>query len=227
MERLTIRGASVELPSFEEDAELTSISTLRRGSNDLSNFVLNDIGMRALELRNAALRYGRISKLRTERMDIRQVDARSIHFSGCDLGKLSWTSGKLVNTLFEGCKLLGARFDGIIFDNVAFVGCKLDYSAFLRVRVSGPVIFSDSSFREAEFERCHFAKTLFDDCELVSTRFGEGGYADCDLRNNDLSAITGTCSLKSVVIDPQQLVQLGESIASELGVTFGDEPRVG
>jgi uncharacterized protein YjbI with pentapeptide repeats len=91
-------------------------------------------------------------------------------------GKLSWLSGKLVSTVFEGCRLLGARFDDITLDNVAFVGCKLDYSALLGVRASGLVIFSNCSFREAELEKCHFAKALFNDCELVSARFGQGGY---------------------------------------------------
>jgi hypothetical protein len=90
----TIRGTSVELPVFEEDAELTSVSTLGRGVEDRSNFVLDDVNMRALELNDIVLRYGKINKLRTETTDIRKMDTRSTHFSGCDLGKLSWLSGK-------------------------------------------------------------------------------------------------------------------------------------
>jgi hypothetical protein len=64
---------------------------------------------------------------------------------------------------------------------------------------------------------------LFDDCDLRLTGFGPGSYRGCDLRGNDLSAISGAHHLEHVVIDHAQTIQLAESLAAELDVTFGDE----
>jgi hypothetical protein len=41
----------------------------------------------------------------------------------------------------------------------------------------------------------------FDDCDLRLADFGLGGYRGCDLRGNDLSAISGAHRLRRVVID--------------------------
>jgi hypothetical protein len=48
-------------------------------------------------------------------------------------------------------------------------------------------------------------------------------YRGCDLRGNDLSALTGAANLKRVVVDRAQTMQLGEALTAELKVTFGDE----
>jgi len=42
------------------------------------------------------------------------------------------------------------------------------------------------------------------------------------LRGNDLPALTGASHLKHVIADHAQAAQLGESLAAELEVTFGD-----
>jgi hypothetical protein len=43
------------------------------------------------------------------------------------------------------------------------------------------------------------------------------------LRRNDLSAVTGAAHLKHVIIDHIQAMQLGEALAAELEVTFGED----
>ena len=67
----------------------------------------------------------------------------------------------------------------------------------------------------------------FDDCDLGLADFGPGGYRGCDLRGNDLSAISGAHHLSRVVIDRAQLPQLAESLTAELEVSFGDDRRMG
>jgi hypothetical protein len=81
--------------------------------------------------------------------------------------------------------------------------------------------------REAEFHGCDLASSLFDHCDLALADFGPGGYRGCDLRGNDLSAISGAHHLSRVVIDRAQLPQLAESLAAELEVSFGDDLRMG
>jgi uncharacterized protein YjbI with pentapeptide repeats len=102
-------------------------------------------------------------------------------------------------------------------------GCKLDYATLDQIRAAGPVLFVRCSLREAEFTGCDLADSLFDDCDLRLTDFGRGSYRGCDLRGNDLSALSSTRHLKYVVIDRAQLMQLAEALAVELDVTFGDD----
>ena len=62
-----------------------------------------------------------------------------------------------------------------------------------------------------------------DDCDLRLTGFGPGRCRGCDLRGNDLSALTGAPHLKHVIVDRAQTSQLGEALAAELDLTFGDD----
>jgi uncharacterized protein YjbI with pentapeptide repeats len=148
---------------------------------------------------------------------------RSVEFSGCELGSLRWAGGKISRTRFDACKLLGARFEGVSMDHVVFTGCKLDYAMLDRVRAVGPVIFDHCSLRETEFSGCVLAGALFDECDLTLAAFGRGNYRGCDLRGNDLSAVTGAHYLKRVIIDRFQLMQLAGALAAEMDVTFGED----
>jgi uncharacterized protein YjbI with pentapeptide repeats len=219
---MTIRDTSADLPAFPADMELTRLSSLDRVTGPLSRFSLDDLGVRELELRDIGLDAGRIRLLRAERAGLKGVSARSLQFTNCNLGRLRWSGGTISKTRFDSCKLLGAGFDRVTLEHVVFTDCKLDYSAFSRIRGAGPVMFVRCSLREAEFEDCHLARALFDQCELVLANFGDGRYAGCDLRGNDLSAVTGIHHLKSVIVDRAQLLQLAEALAAELQVTFGD-----
>jgi hypothetical protein len=67
------------------------------------------------------------------------------------------------------------------------------------------------------------AGALFDGCDLALAGFGPGRYRGCDLRGNDLSAVTGVQYLKRVIIDQAQLLQLAEALAAELDVSFGSD----
>ena len=227
VERITIRGASSNLPVFTEDMELTPLSSLGRVTGQLSRFSLDDLSMRTLDVQDAGLHEGRIHNVHAENVSIRRVTVRSLKFSECNLSMLHWSGGEISTAWFDNCKLLGARFDDIKLMNVVFADCKIDYSTFSRMRTSGPVLFVRCSIREAEFEGCYFSRALFDECELVQTNFGHGSYKGCDLRGNDLSVATGINNLKSVVIDRYQLTQLAEAMASELNVTFGDDLHAG
>jgi uncharacterized protein YjbI with pentapeptide repeats len=113
--------------------------------------------------------------------------------------------------------------EGVTLEHVVFIGCKLDYATLDQIRATGPVLFVRCSLREAEFTACDLADSLFDDCDLRLTDFGRGSYRGCDLRGNDLSAVSGAHHLKRVVIDRAQLMHLAEALAVELDVTFGDD----
>ncbi|WP_178391170.1 hypothetical protein [Streptomyces uncialis] len=51
----------------------------------------------------------------------------------------------------------------------------------------------------------------------MSTRTG------LDLRGNDLSQLRGLSSLRQVIIDRAQTLQLAEALTAELDITYGEE----
>ena len=220
MAQLTIRGTSADLPALDGDTGLARVRSLGAGS--LSGFAFGGASLRELDLRDVTWRQGVLRELRTERTSMTALDARSVEFTGCELGSLRWTRGKLTRARFDGCKLLGARFADLTSSSVVFTDGKLDYAVFDRVRASGPVVFVRCSLREAVFTGCNLAGCLFDECDLSAAEFGPGHYRGCDLRGNDLSAIRGAHHLKNIVLDRVQVLQLAEALVADLGVTFPD-----
>jgi len=202
MGQITIRQTSVDLPVFDEEVDLEPVSWLGAKSGLVSDFRFGPATVRALDLADVRLLHGKIRALRAGRASITAVRVDSVEFTGCDLSSVRWTGGRISRVRFDGCKLVGARFEAMIAEHVVFTGCTL---------------------REAEFSGCELAGSLFDDCDLRLTGFGPGRYRSCDLRGNDLSALTGAPHLKHVIIDHVQTIQLGEALAAELDVTFGDD----
>ncbi|MGX9225119.1 pentapeptide repeat-containing protein [Streptomyces albus] len=130
---------------------------------------------------------------------------------------------EISRVVFRDCKLMGATLEDVTLDNVLFESCKLDYSSLTRVRATGPVIFSKCSLRETAFTFSDLGAALIDDSDLRLTAFDGGKYRGLDLRGNDLSQLRGLASLKQIVIDQAQTLQLAQALTAELDVTFGDD----
>jgi hypothetical protein len=60
-------------------------------------------------------------------------------------------------------------------------------------------------------------------CDLRLTEFDGGTYRGLDLRGNDLSQLRGIASLRQVIIDRAQTLQLAEALGDELDVTYGED----
>ena len=198
------------------------MSSLGTEGGLVCDFQFGEASLRALEVRNVQLLRGKIRALRAGRASMTAVRIDSVEFTGCDLS-LRWAGGKISRARFDACKLLGAWLEGLTLDHAVFTGCKLDYATLDQVQRPDLVIFAGCSLREAEFTGCDLAGCLFDDCDLRLAGFGPGSYRGCDLRGNDLSAVSGAHHLKHIVIDRAQTIQLAEALAAELDVTFGDD----
>lgn len=222
MDSFTIRDTTVELPAFDDDAELTPITSLDE-QEVTSDFVFEGASLRSLDVDHARLLAGRVSELRTAHAAFTDVRADSVEFRGCDFSSLSWRESKLTRVRFTNCKLLGAQFVDLTLEHVVFANCKLDYAAMERLKAAGPVAFTDCSLVEAQFEACDLSAVVLDGCSLHLTEFARGTYRGCDLRGNDLASARGVANLHGVLIDRAQTIQLAEALAADLGVTFGDE----
>ncbi|MGW0705686.1 pentapeptide repeat-containing protein [Streptomyces sp. NPDC002643] len=224
LETRTIRRTSVTLPSLDEPGlYLSNVRSLEGGRGRLTAFRYADADIRDLDLSDTHLLDGRVTGLRTQRTRFDELRLDSVEFTGCDLSTLHWTNSKISRAVFRDCKLMGAALEDITLDHVLFENCRLDYSTVVRMRTAGPVIFSACSLREATFAAADLTAALFDDCDLRLTEFDNGKYQGLDLRGNDLSQLRGVATLKQVIIDQAQTPQLGEALAAELDVTYGED----
>lgn len=222
MDRLTIRGTTAELPAFDPDVELTPITSLD-GQEVTSDFLFDGGSLRSLDLEHVRLLTGKVQELRTARATFTEVRGDSVEFSGCELSSLNWTASKLTRVRFTNCKLLGAQLSDMTMEHVVFANCKLDYATVERLKTTGPVLFFGCSLAEVQFDGCDLSNALFDGCSMSLTEFSRGTYQGFDLRGNDLSSARGVANLRGMVIDQAQTLQLAEALATDLGVTFGDE----
>ncbi|WP_414169132.1 pentapeptide repeat-containing protein [Streptoverticillium reticulum] len=224
MDTRTIRRTSVTLPVLNEPGlYLSNVTSLDSGRGRVAEFHYADADLRDLDLADAHLLNGRIAGLKAQRTRLEKLRVDSVEFSGCELSSLQWADSKISRVVFRDCKLMGALFEDVTLDNVLFVDCKLDYSALTRVRSAGPVIFAKTSLRETTFTDADLSAALIDDCDLRLTEFVGGKYRGLDLRNNDISQLRGLSSLKQIVIDQAQKLQLAEALAAELDVAFGED----
>ncbi|MER5780227.1 pentapeptide repeat-containing protein [Streptomyces mobaraensis] len=222
MSTRTVRRTTVTLPALDQpDLILAPVDVLKGGRS--AGFVYADADLRELDLADAQLVEGRVTRLRSQRTVFEDLRVDSVAFEGCELSLLRWTGGRLSRVVFSDCRLMGSIFDGVVLDHVIFDRCRLDYASLLAVRTAGPVIFSGCSLRETGFTKVDLTAATFDACTMNLTAFDSGRYAGCDLRGNDLSTVRGVGSLRRVVIDRPQLLQLAQALAEDLDVAFGED----
>ncbi|MEU1671870.1 pentapeptide repeat-containing protein [Streptomyces roseifaciens] len=224
MNHLTFGRVRIAVPDLTEPGlRLPRVQSLESVRGSVQDFHYADADLRDLDLTGVQLITGRITSLHTARLRLEWADLHSVEIDACDLGSARWTDSKLTRVVFRHCKLMGAALDGLTFDHVLFESCKLDYTAFNKVRAVGPTVFSRCSLSEATFNDCDLSDTVLSDCTLRNTEFNPGRYQRLDLRGNDLSAVRGAASLSRIVIDRSQQAGLGQALVAELDVTYGDD----
>lgn len=221
METLTIRDTHVSLPDVDE-SDLRAVSSLE-SDGPLEYFAYRDHELRLVEVLGARLHDGQVERIHTERTRI--VDSRlsGVEFTDCDLNSFAVTDVKLARVRFTNCRLLGATLSEVTLEDVVFERCRLDYATFNHVVAKGPVAFVGCSLTEAEFNGSDLGKAVFSENRLAQTQFGPGTYRGTDLRENDLSAISGVINLRRALLDRHQLSDLTSALAGDLDLTFDDE----
>lgn len=225
MNQLTLRATAVDLPPrLGED--LDPVDALSSNIGVVEGFDYADAQVRALDLDDLKLLDGTVRGLRTESATWTKLRVDSVEFTGCDLSCLRLSRSNLTRVRFTDCKMLGAAFEEVTAEHVVFDHCKLGYATLTGLRAKGPVIFTATVLREAQFTRCDLGAALFDDCDLTSAEFDQGRYKGCDLRGNDLSRIRGVVNLGGVRIERAQTLHLAEALVADLGLDLDTDDHL-
>lgn len=222
METFTIRDTRVALPAVDE-RDLQAVSSLEAADDLITYFSYRDQALRLLEVVDSRLHDGLIQKVTTERTHMSDVRLSSVEFADCELASLVIDDSRLTRVRFSNCRLLGARFSEVTWEDVVFERCRLDYATFTHVVAKGAVAFVGCSLTEAEFDGSDLSRAAFTENRLAQTRFGPGTYRGTDLRENDLSAISGVVNLRQALLDRHQLADLTGALADDLDLTFAED----
>ncbi|MCX4696378.1 pentapeptide repeat-containing protein [Streptomyces sp. NBC_01408] len=220
----TFGHVSVTTPDLDEPGlYLSTVDTLDSPRGTVQDFAFGEADLRSLDLTDTQLITGRITGLRSKRVEFEGLNLHGVEITSSDLGAARWGDSKLTRVVLHDCKLMGSALDGLVLDDVLFEGCKFDYATFEKVRATGPVVFAGCTFTEASFNECDLSDVVFSDCTFRLTEFGTGRYRDTDLRSNDLSTIRGVANLSKVRIGHGQQSDLAEALVNELDMTLGDD----
>jgi uncharacterized protein YjbI with pentapeptide repeats len=223
MDQLTLRTTTVDLPPHP-DQDRDPVDNLSSGIGVIDGFDYADAQLRSLDLNDLKLLDGRVRSLRAESATWTSLRIDSVEFIGCDISSLRLTDSKLSRVRFTNCKMLGAALEEVTAEHVVFDHCKLDYATLTGLRAKGPMIFTGTVLREAQFSRCDLDAVLFDGCDLALTEFDLGSYKGCDLRGNELSTVRGVTNLRGVRLERAQTFQLAEALIADLAFNLdGDD----
>ncbi|MFD9570330.1 pentapeptide repeat-containing protein [Streptomyces sp. NPDC059982] len=220
----TFGNVTVTTPELEEPGlYLSSVDTLDSSRGIVQDFAYGEADLRSLDLADAQLITGRITGVRSKRVEFEGLNLHGVEISGSDLGSARWSESKLTRVTIRDTKLMGAALDGLVLDDVLFENCKLDFATFEKVRATGPVVFAGCILTEATFTDCDLSDVVFSECTLRLTEFGAGRYRDADLRGNDLSSIRGVANLSKIRITPAQQADLAQALVADLDIDVSDD----
>ena len=143
-----VRGTSAEVPVFDAAAPLEPVSSLR---GSVSGFEFGGLSLRALDVADAALLGGRVRAVRAQQAAMTRVDVRSVEFTGCELGSLRWTGGKVSRARLDELQAARRPVRGREPGARGLHRLQAGLRAVRQAPATGPVLFAGCSLREAEF----------------------------------------------------------------------------
>ena len=128
-----------------------------------------------------------------ENTDLSDTVFLECNFVNCNLSLVGITNTTFGNVTFEGCKMLGLRFDSCNKNiQIVFRNCILDYSSFCGMKLKGSM-FGDSKLVEVNFTGADLTLASFAGSDLSGAVF-----------NNTVIVSTDFSTARNFEIDPEQ-----------------------
>lgn len=115
--------------------------------------------------------------------DLSMINFIECEFENCDLSMAKVNNTAFKEVLFDGCKLLGIRFDSCnsFLLSLEFRSCHLNLASFYKLKLKGTV-FRSCSLQEVDFMEADLSNAVFDDCDLLNASFENTNLEKADLR---------------------------------------------
>ncbi|HEY3330891.1 MAG TPA: pentapeptide repeat-containing protein [Capsulimonadaceae bacterium] len=144
-----------------------------------------------------------LTETRYEKLDLSDVSLRK-----CDLANVAWDEFEARRVVFEGCRLLGAKFIEGVFKDVRFNDCHAQF-AQMRYGTLAGAWFSACDLRDADFSGADLTGATFEECNLTGASFLNAKCGGVDIRSSSMERLQiGPTELRGLVVTPIQAIQL-------------------
>ncbi len=152
------------------------------------------------------------SDCRLNGCDFTRTTLQDVHFERCDLSGVHFDDAGLHRVRFHDCRLLGAYFNGALWDEVETTGSVLDYVNLIRADWKGCTL--SGSFRDTALSELTVKKTRVAGCDFTRADWTHAHIAGLDLSQ---AVIEGTI----FSLDGLQGVRVSREQAGELARLLG------
>jgi uncharacterized protein YjbI with pentapeptide repeats len=154
-----------------------------------------------IDLANSNVTDARFIEMEFVRVTSYNLRARKATFSDCDV---------------IGSRIASADFFAGALRTVRFTHCKIGYLSFSEARVSD-LLFEDCTIDELDFTGAKVDRVAFAKSTAQTLNLAVESARDLDLRTLQIERLSGTRSLRGVIIDDEQLIQFAPVFAGQLG----------
>ena len=184
----------------ERDFSGETLRGIGLGGWTFEDCVLDDAVLTGADLSGSRWRGG--SAKQAKLIDADLVDA---HFHAVDLSRARLTGSLLTDTVFDGCRAMGAYLDRTRGLNVRLQGCNF-YAANLDGLTCGgkPLLhnrFDESTLRKADLHDCVLDGSSLNGADLAGARLDGADLREATLGECDLERLT---HLAGAIISPEQ-----------------------
>ncbi len=147
------------------------------------------------------------------------VDCTDTVFDGVDLSNSRWSDVTARRVELTGCRATGWAVSLDRLEDAGFYHCRFDFSVWECRRSAGIVLFENCTFRDASFSG-QLDGFVFRNCNFEGIHFDASSAVGSDLRDSRLQGMRGLITLRGAQISADQLTEVGEILAAEIGITI-------
>ncbi len=135
----------------------------------------------------------------------------------CDFSSTICTDGSWTRVVNAAGRMTGIDVSKCTMKDVVFRGCKLDMANFRFAKLTR-VQFVDCVLGEADFLGAELSQVGFQSCVLEKVEFSQAKLKQVDARSSHIVDIRGWQSLKGLIIDQVQLMEVAPQMAQALEI---------
>ncbi|MEO5575989.1 MAG: pentapeptide repeat-containing protein, partial [Gaiellaceae bacterium] len=183
------------------------------------------------ELAGDALAGAALHSLRVRGSVLRGLDLTAATAAGIDLADVvvrngSWANldareATIVRLEATGLRGTGAQLPESELTDCTFVDCRLDLTSF-RYGQLERIVFRDCRLDEADFLGATLRSVRFEGCVLARASLEESTFERCEIRNCELTDLTGVDRLRGTRMPWPDVVQIAGLLAAASGIAVVD-----
>ncbi|WP_320171021.1 pentapeptide repeat-containing protein [Maridesulfovibrio sp.] len=169
-------------------------------SGSYEDVLFQNIAMEERTLKEVSFYRCKFQQADFQYAEFRECEFQECVFDDCNLALAVFNSTKVIDSEFNGSKLLGINWGNLGPVIIArFYNCLMDRCSFSGMNLT-KVGFEDCSLRDASFADCKLARIKFDNCDFSGCQFHQTDMSRADFStsrnyfmNAETNKLTKTC----------------------------------